>query len=134
MRRFTAALWMAVIFATSCTVINRPAFVAAVADVLPGEMTRGVWTRFWYSCGLFVVKGYHAAEFALLFFLVRAVLIGFVPRRATWAAVAVCVAFAASDEWHQTFVPGRGGTLTDVAIDTAGVAAAALWTSRRRPG
>ena len=31
-------------------------------------------------------------------------------------------AYAASDEIHQHFVPGRHGTPTDVAIDAAGVA------------
>lgn len=30
------------------------------------------------------------------------------------------VLFALSDEWHQTFVPGREGTLRDVGFDTIG--------------
>ena len=29
--------------------------------------------------------------------------------------------YAASDEWHQTFVPGRSGQVTDVVLDSAGV-------------
>jgi len=28
--------------------------------------------------------------------------------------------YALSDEWHQTFVPGREGTLRDVGFDTIG--------------
>ena len=32
-----------------------------------------------------------------------------------------CVAFAISDEWHQSFVPDRFGTVTDVLIDSLGV-------------
>jgi hypothetical protein len=111
-----AALWMGVIFATSCTVTSRPAFVDAVAGVLPGPVLRGVWVRVWYSCGLLVVKGYHAAEFALLFVLLRCVLRRPSPRWATPVGVAVSVAFAAADDWHQTFVPGRGGTRSDVVI------------------
>lgn len=39
---------------------------------------------------------------------------------------AVCVAYAASDEIHQLFVPGRAGRLTDVLIDSAGVVAGVL--------
>jgi VanZ family protein len=28
--------------------------------------------------------------------------------------------YAASDEWHQTFIEGRVGCVTDVIIDTCG--------------
>jgi hypothetical protein len=131
MRWFLVALWMAVIFATSCTVVSRPAFVHGIAAVLPGAETRDLWGRFWDSCGLLVVKGYHAAEFAVLLLLVRSVLRERLPRRAIAVGIAVSILFAASDEWHQTFVPGRGGTVSDVAIDTVGVLLAATVVSRR---
>lgn len=32
----------------------------------------------------------------------------------------IAIVYAASDEWHQTFVPGRSGELRDVFIDGAG--------------
>lgn len=35
-------------------------------------------------------------------------------------AIFMCFLFAASDEWHQTFVPGRSGELLDVGLDTLG--------------
>ena len=38
-----------------------------------------------------------------------------------FAAVSIATLYALSDEWHQTFVPGREGTLRDVGIDTLGV-------------
>ncbi|MBM3842162.1 MAG: VanZ family protein [Verrucomicrobia bacterium] len=58
----------------------------------------------------------------------------------TWrgAAVAVLVtsAFGASDEWHQSFVPGRTAELADWVADSAGAACAAVlyvrWTWYRR--
>lgn len=34
----------------------------------------------------------------------------------------VCVLYAASDEFHQLFVPGRGGQIRDVILDSAGAA------------
>lgn len=37
------------------------------------------------------------------------------------AAGFVCVAFAAGDEFHQSFVSGRGPSVTDVGIDSFGV-------------
>jgi VanZ family protein len=42
------------------------------------------------------------------------------------AAFALCVAYSATDEWHQTFVHGRHGTPVDVGIDAVGAATAAF--------
>ena len=54
-------------------------------------------------------------------------------------ATVVTLAYAAGDEWHQTFVEGRHGTPVDVAIDAIGLGLAALaWARaarwRGRPG
>jgi VanZ family protein len=48
--------------------------------------------------------------------------------------IAVCIAFvyACTDEFHQTFVSGRTGTPVDVAIDSIGMAIAALQINLRR--
>ena len=37
------------------------------------------------------------------------------------AAFLLSLAYAASDEWHQSYVPGRSASLTDVTWDTSGV-------------
>ena len=39
--------------------------------------------------------------------------------------MAISLAYAATDEFHQTFVDGRKGTPVDVLIDFAGIAIAA---------
>ena len=36
------------------------------------------------------------------------------------AAMGLCAVLAALDEFHQLFVPGRDGKLSDVLIDTCG--------------
>lgn len=52
-------------------------------------------------------------------------------------AFLISVAYAVSDEVHQSFVPGRGGTATDVLIDAAGAALGMLavvwWWVHARP-
>lgn len=53
------------------------------------------------------------------------------PRRTLALAFLLTVLYAASDEYHQTFVPGRNGTPADVLIDAAG-AWLGLWLLRRR--
>jgi VanZ family protein len=50
----------------------------------------------------------------------------------TTALVAILYAF--SDEWHQTFVPGREGTLRDVAIDALGVVGMSIWLKSKSKG
>ena len=50
-------------------------------------------------------------------------------------AVALTLAYAALDEWHQTWVEGRNGAVSDWAIDAAGAGVAAaliVWWLRRR--
>jgi VanZ family protein len=46
-----------------------------------------------------------------------------------FAALLVSMLYAASDEWHQKYVPSRDGRATDVLWDTAGAAAGlgGLW-------
>lgn len=50
-------------------------------------------------------------------------------------SVGLAVAYALSDEYHQTFVPGRNGNLFDVAVDGVGACVAMLldrWLAQRR--
>jgi len=68
----------------------------------------------------------HMTEYGLLWLLwLRA--LGW---RAPWAAALTAVGYAATDEWHQSFVAGRVGSPLDVAIDGAGVLVAALLVHR----
>lgn len=77
----------------------------------------------------------HAGEYALLCVLWwRALRTVTSARAAIVAALVVAVAYAASDELHQSFVPTRTGTPVDVAIDTAGASLAALILWRRVSG
>lgn len=49
-----------------------------------------------------------------------------------WVAVALGVAYAASDELHQSFVPGRSAEIADLVADALGVmAAVTLYNARR---
>jgi len=51
---------------------------------------------------------------------------GALSRSALVAAFVVAVLYAASDEYHQSFVPGRNGTLVDVGFDAVGALVALL--------
>lgn len=80
-------------------------------------------------------KVVHALEYALLCFLWwRALSTRLSRGGAVGVALALALAYAALDEYHQTGVPGRSGSAVDVAIDAAGAAAAAAVIRRRARG
>lgn len=47
-------------------------------------------------------------------------------RYKTWIPVVIAGLYAATDEYHQTFVSGRSGQVSDVLLDTAGAATGAF--------
>ena len=106
-------LWMGVIFAFS----SRPGYS------LPDY---GVWD-------LVVKKGAHVTEYAILGWLIQRALGN---GRAGWLAWVAAVLYAATDELHQSLVPGRNACVTDVMIDAVGaligVVIGKRWTTTNR--
>ena len=99
------AAWMAVIFFLS----SRP--LPAAASGVPDWAT-------------------HGAGYALLAVLAARALAGGLARPASAgqaaAAVALSVAYGVTDEFHQSFVPGRVAEASDLVKDLAGAAAGAF--------
>jgi VanZ family protein len=83
---------------------------------------------------IFLRKLGHVSGYALLAFTWWRALRGLLPSggrlAAVLAAVGVSLAYAISDEVHQTFVTGRHGTPVDVLIDSLGISAAAVLAVR----
>ncbi len=96
-------VWMAIIFTFS-----------SIPDLRSG--LQPMWD-------LVLRKFAHAGEYAILGWLAyHALRMSGVPRgRAAVYAVLFGVLYAASDEFHQTFVPGRHGAVIDVTLDSFGV-------------
>ena len=65
----------------------------------------------------------HVTEYAVLFLLSRRAIAGTYPQPqpALYGAIIFSVFYAVTDEFHQSFVPGRGPSVIDVGIDTIGV-------------
>lgn len=71
----------------------------------------------------------HAVEYGILAMLWLRALIRSAALRARTAgglAVAVALAWACVDEWHQSTIPSRTGSIWDVLLDAAGATAATL--------
>lgn len=75
-------------------------------------------------------KTWHAIGYAGFAILVCRALSGRFGRRITLrtavAAVAIAAAYGVTDEWHQTFVPGRGWDGDDIAADAIGACAGTI--------
>jgi cell division protein FtsW (lipid II flippase) len=98
-----AFIWMIVIFSLSA----RPSIHASAID----------WQDF------FIKKTAHVVEYFILAFLIY-----FSLRKTTVESrtslllytIIITIIYAVTDEFHQTFVPGREGRLRDVLIDSSG--------------
>ena len=124
---------------------------------MPSRRSAALWVlAVAYAAGIFVLSSFpvpeaageplrlvgtqalHFLEFAVLAFLLSlafaAIRSSRVHSRAALLAVAVAVLYAASDEVHQLFVPGRQGDAVDFLLDSAGAvlggAVAFLWSRR----
>lgn len=132
-----AVLWMAVIFAFS-----------AQTGVDSGNLSGGIvshllslwphWDEFapatqeqWLSvAGFLVRKGAHFTEYAILGVLLMLAWTHTPPKTGMWPKAALSAAmgllYASGDEWHQSFVPGRGPAVRDVLIDFSGAVVGVL--------
>lgn len=82
------------------------------------------WKKPYDFIEFFIRKGAHVSEYALLSFLWIRTLSVWPFRSAAPSIIvggALAVLYAASDEWHQSFVPGRTGHSIDVMVDSVGV-------------
>ena len=133
---FAGVSWCGLIAGTSSTVILPHDFFAWIATyVFRDEVSFRAFATFWRYAWFAIVKGWHAAEFAILCMLALMILDRIAmsrPRRNVVLALAFSLLFAVLDEYHQTFVPGRGGTWTDVVIDGLGASAVGLIAWQRR--
>lgn len=132
------AIWVSLIFGTSCTVI-RPSELFDLVNryVLPSPEGLARFKLLWAYIWILVVKGWHFAEFAILQWFATGAVDWLRKSRSqinVLIAAIGCVLFAISDEWHQTLVPDRYGTVWDVFVDSFGVATTAYVLARlRRP-
>lgn len=109
---FVCLVWMAVIFAFS-------------HQANSGHITEA----YLHDANVPIRKLGHFTEFGILAFLYAGLfsrIKSLTDARARMLALIVAVLYAASDELHQAFVPGRSSSIVDVWIDAGGALMALL--------
>ena len=74
----------------------------------------------------------HVIEYAIQGWLIQWARGGRNRQRVGWLSWLIAVVYAATDEYHQSFTPGRAPLVTDVIIDSLGAAIGvelAVWNS-----
>lgn len=126
--------WLGVMALFSTDVGSRSATESALGDLLhswwPNAASWLEGVTWLDSLSLVVRKVAHFTEYGVLAFLLgRAFREGTTMpgRRALVAVVGACVLVACVDEWHQSRVATRTGSLVDVGVDVAGAVAVSMW-------
>lgn len=82
-----------------------------------------------YNLRFYVRKLAHMTEYFILYLLsYRLLRQYYAPSQALWWSLLLTIGYAGTDEFHQTFIPGRVGTIVDVGIDSMGAGLALLLT------
>lgn len=105
--------------------------VKLASPLLPAAMSKDVLLARAEMIHYFVRKAAHMTEYFLLALSLQLPLTAWfsrqlAPKLRILTGFASTVLFAALDEFHQTFVPGRSGNFTDVCIDSSGALIASL--------
>ena len=114
-------LWMSFIFFMS----NQPAEVSSQQSDFAVQLFNilGIdFNSYFGNLATFIIrKSAHMTEYFILFLLWYRVFLLYVDnKKAKFYTLLLVFMYAASDEFHQTFVPGRSGEFKDVMIDTFG--------------
>jgi VanZ family protein len=69
-----------------------------------------------------ILKTFHATGYALLTIAYAWAFEQSLPKQGWWQIAALLAfVYACTDEYHQTFIPTRGGSIRDVGVDLIGV-------------
>lgn len=118
-----AVLWMFIIFSASAD-SQSVAHTSRIIEPFCRWLFPNVTVAQVETVQFIVRKGAHMTEYAMLgVLLLYALSAGRGdPRRWISSAWVLSVAYAATDEFHQLFVPGRNASFVDVCIDATGAA------------
>ncbi|WP_261301952.1 VanZ family protein [Paenibacillus andongensis] len=137
-----AVLWMAFIFLKSAESYQQQSLRPLLESKLAGVQLMNIFPQWEFSYDhqmiswqdpigaieFFIRKAGHVSEYAILALLWSLALLSKLVKVfiALLTSSIISLLYAASDEWHQTFVKDRTGHGIDVAVDAMGILLAIL--------
>ncbi|MCR8643825.1 VanZ family protein [Paenibacillus sp. N1-5-1-14] len=134
-----AIVWMGFIFYKSAEPYHEQDMRPKLAEYVSESTLNNILPKveFYYNHGIvtykkpydmlefFIRKLGHISEYALLTYIFIKLFLLLFNNRSTlfvlFLSAILAIGYAASDEWHQTFVEGRSGLVVDVGMDAIGV-------------
>ncbi len=121
MRWLPAVIWMTLIFSMSQQKGEGSGRLSRLIVETLANHGINLKAIFGESAIIFIRKTAHVTEYFILFqFIFLGLGKGFPWPKRGYFALFLTFLFAASDEFHQIFIPGRTGLVQDVLIDTFG--------------
>jgi len=122
--------WMSLIFFFSTDLFSGTNTTSFLQPILSSLLPDGTADQI-ETIHLIIRKLGHWSEYFILAILCARALRIETPRqsqpRYAASAIAIATLYAASDEWHQSFVPSRSASIVDVLIDCFGAMCGAFW-------
>lgn len=96
--------------------------VVHIVETQYDELEKSEQEDIYENLHVLIRKGAHVTEYAILGVLIFLLLSTFatLAKRGIVITIIICSLYAVIDEWHQSFVGGRGPSIRDVAIDAFG--------------
>lgn len=114
-------LWMAVIFIMSQQNGENSSEQSRFVILIFSSLGIDINGQFGELSTFIVRKAAHFTEYFILFVLsYRTIKLYYQDKKSMILAIAFVFIYASSDEFHQSFVPGRGPAFRDVLVDTSG--------------
>ena len=111
-------LWMLVIFLFSSQPHSGETTKSIIEQIMPNIKTNSLLDMI----NFIVRKSAHITEYFILTLLIISLLKEYTKKERTilLSSIIFCFIYAMTDEYHQSFVPGRSSLFRDVLIDTSG--------------
>ncbi|MBE6050217.1 MAG: VanZ family protein [Clostridium sp.] len=114
-------LWMAVIFIMSQQNGENSSEQSRFVILIFSSLGIDINGQFGELSTFIVRKAAHFTEYFILFVLsYRTIKLYYQDKKSMILVIAFVFIYASSDEFHQSFVPGRGPAFRDVLVDTSG--------------
>ncbi len=130
-RFIPAVIWMYVIYWLSDkpavqSTMQSESLALRIVKILTAGSSMSDFDRIKYAIYLdpIIREMAHFLEYAVLAVFVIIAVGAFVSdrKKAALISIIICFLYACTDEWHQSFVPGRAPEPFDIILDTAGAA------------